>query len=227
MENASGTSKNTTRLYIVCCSRSHLPATPFTGSSGYQLHRSQSQETLATSPSQFSAPSIDYPRPPANTPAAHSVIENHESTESVTDLTNRLQAMTAPSKTESTETEGKTPSRIRVNSSMDLSKALFKSPPKQRKISRDELLSKYASAGPTPPTRLNQVATAPPTFEHSMWAVVAEEDVALALKRMAQSARDEHQKDPSKSVEQYYSERLARLIGVAEVEFDASYLRKS
>lgn len=134
--------------------------------------------------------------------------------------------MATPSETESTETEGKPPSRTRVKSSMDLSKALFKSPPRPRKLSRDEMLSKYsAGRSDSTPTRLSQVTTAPPTFEHSTWAVIAEEDVKLALKRMAQSARDEHQKDPSKSVEDYYSERLARLIGTAEVEFDARYLR--
>lgn len=63
------------------------------------------------------------------------------------------------------------------------------------------------------------------TFEFTTWGPVAEEDTSRALKRMAMLARDEHTKDPRRSVEEYYSERLARLIEEAEVEFDATHLR--
>lgn len=48
--------------------------------------------------------------------------------------------------------------------------------------------------------------------------------MAIGLKRLAMLAKDEHKKDSSKSVEQYYSERLAELIKDAELEFDGSAL---
>ena len=63
--------------------------------------------------------------------------------------------------------------------------------------------------------------------EHSTWATVVEEDVKIALSRCAVLARDEHQKDDSKSVQQYYSERLASLLKEAEVEFDPQYMLKA
>ncbi|KAK1022374.1 hypothetical protein LTR33_018260 [Friedmanniomyces endolithicus] len=58
--------------------------------------------------------------------------------------------------------------------------------------------------------------------EHSNWANVAEEDVVSGLKRLAMLARDEHKVDPSKTVEQIYSERLAKLIKANELQFDQS-----
>ncbi|KAK5131163.1 hypothetical protein LTR08_001249 [Meristemomyces frigidus] len=60
--------------------------------------------------------------------------------------------------------------------------------------------------------------------EHSIWAHFADEDVSLSLKRLAMVARDLHKSDDSKSVKQYYSERLATLIAQSEVEFDCSEL---
>lgn len=49
---------------------------------------------------------------------------------------------------------------------------------------------------------------------------MASEDVELGLKRLAMLAKDEHTKDDNKTVQQYYSARLAKLIKRAEIEFD-------
>jgi hypothetical protein len=54
---------------------------------------------------------------------------------------------------------------------------------------------------------------------------VAEEDTQRALKRMAMLAHDEYVKDPRRSVQEYYSMRLAKLIEEAEVAFDAAHLQ--
>lgn len=56
--------------------------------------------------------------------------------------------------------------------------------------------------------------------------MVAEEDTMRALARVAMLARDEHAKDPRRSVEEYYSARLAALIARAEVGFDGGFLGK-
>jgi hypothetical protein len=63
------------------------------------------------------------------------------------------------------------------------------------------------------------------TFEYSAWSSVAEEDTQRALKRMAMLAHDEYVKDPRRSVQEYYSMRLAKLIEEAEVAFDAAHLQ--
>jgi hypothetical protein len=65
----------------------------------------------------------------------------------------------------------------------------------------------------------------PPTFEYNTWGPVVEEDTERALKRMAMLARDEHVKDPRRSVQEHYSRRLAKLIEEAEIVFDAKCLR--
>ncbi|KAK4498268.1 hypothetical protein PRZ48_010926 [Zasmidium cellare] len=56
--------------------------------------------------------------------------------------------------------------------------------------------------------------------EASTWAALAKEDVENALKRLAMAAKDEHENDPTKSVQQYYSESLSKIIKDAEIEFD-------
>lgn len=55
--------------------------------------------------------------------------------------------------------------------------------------------------------------------ESTMWGGEAEEMAALGLKRLVQLAKDEHDVDPSKSVGEYYSEHLDKVIREAEVEF--------
>jgi len=54
---------------------------------------------------------------------------------------------------------------------------------------------------------------------------VAEEDVAIGLKRLARLARDDQKQDATgRTAEQHYSERLAALIREAEMEFDCAAL---
>lgn len=53
----------------------------------------------------------------------------------------------------------------------------------------------------------------------------AEDDVERALKRLAMVAKDE-QKQGGGEVVKYYSERLAKLLLAAEIEFDPAYLKK-
>lgn len=61
--------------------------------------------------------------------------------------------------------------------------------------------------------------------EASKWDGVAEEDLVQALQRLAVVAEDDHKEDPSKSVEHYYSVRLAEIIGGGTIKFDAAYLK--
>lgn len=61
--------------------------------------------------------------------------------------------------------------------------------------------------------------------ESSFWGNEAVESAGIGLKRLIQLAKDEHVVDPSKSVAQYYSEHLAKVIRDAEVDFDAMKLQ--
>lgn len=139
--------------------------------------------------------------------------------------------------------EGKAHLRALVREDAELGRQLFKSPERKRPLPKHELLRKYgartdrsitptrlsvvtAAAATAATTAATAVATAPKpgVLEYTTWGPVAEEDTERALKRMAMLARDEHQKDPSFSVEEYYSMRLAKLIEEAEISFDATHL---
>jgi hypothetical protein len=134
--------------------------------------------------------------------------------------------------------EGKAHLRAQLREDAGLGRQLFKSPERKRALPKHELLRKYGARTDRSitPTRLsvvtaaaaNAAATAATTksgvFEFTTWGPVAEEDTERALKRMAMLARDEHQKDPQFTVEEYYSMRLAKLIEEAEVSFDATHL---
>ena len=132
--------------------------------------------------------------------------------------------------------EGKAHLRALVREDAELGRQLFKSPERKRPLSKHELLRKYAartdrSITPTRLSFVTAVAAAaagatpkPGVLEYNTWGPVAEEDTERALKRMAMLARDEHQKDPSLTVEEYYSMRLAKLIEEAEISFDATHL---
>lgn len=141
--------------------------------------------------------------------------------------------------------EGKAPLRSHLHNSgeeANLHQALFKSPTPKRPMRKHEMLKKYV-LGPAAedrsatPTHLSFVTRAPAaqtpqapasasaTFENSTWSAIAEEDTQRALKRMAMLAHDEYVKDPRRSVQEYYSERLAKLIEEAEVAFDAAHLQ--
>jgi hypothetical protein len=216
----------------------NMPPTPATS---HLLKRSLSQETLATtmtvSSDASSAPSLNYPNVPLNTPATQSTAGD-EPMSTAADLkviTDRLEHTTIPPSTGDGESdedpfkEGKAHLRAQVREDADLSRQLFKSPERKRPIPKHELLRKYGGAADrsVTPTRLRiatAAAAAPPTFEYDTWSLIAEEDTERALKRMALLARDEHSKDPRHTVVEYYSMRLARLIEEAEVTFDATHL---
>ncbi|GAB7323159.1 hypothetical protein MBLNU13_g05657t1 [Cladosporium sp. NU13] len=138
--------------------------------------------------------------------------------------------------------EGKAHLRALVREDAELGRQLFKSPERKRPLSKHELLRKYGARTDRSitPTRLSFVKAAaataataaatpmtgpkPGVLEYTTWGPVAEEDTERALKRMAMLARDEHQKDPSFTVEEYYSMRLAKLIEEAEISFDVTHL---
>jgi hypothetical protein len=218
-----------------------MPPTPATS---HQLKRSLSQLTLATTMSvssdASSMQSLNYPNAPLNTPVTQSMAGD-EPTSTATDLkilTDRLEHTIVSPSTGSGEDggdedpfkEGKAHLRAHIREDVDLSRQLFKSPESKRPVSKHELLRKYGGAADrsVTPTRLRMetaaAAAAPPTFEYDTWSPIAEEDTERALKRMAMLARDEHSKDPRYTVVEYYSMRLARLIGEGEVTFDATHL---
>jgi hypothetical protein len=145
--------------------------------------------------------------------------------------------------------EGKAHLRSTLREDTHLHPQLFKSPKPKRALRKHEVLKKYVldrladeedrsrtpthlsfvttrpAASPTPsPATLTSTAAAG-TFEYSAWSSVAEEDTQRALKRMAMLAHDEYVKDPRRSVQEYYSMRLAKLIEEAEVAFDAAHLQ--
>ncbi len=62
-------------------------------------------------------------------------------------------------------------------------------------------------------------------LEYSNWGDEAEETVRGALAVLAQLARDENKADPSKSVEEFFSQRLAKLVREGEVQFDVALLQ--
>jgi hypothetical protein len=73
------------------------------------------------------------------------------------------------------------------------------------------------------PTKASMGDKTPPESrfpEHSTWAAVAEEDVMVGLKRLSMLALDENKMNPTRSVEDYYSERLSKLLRDAELKFD-------
>lgn len=142
--------------------------------------------------------------------------------------------------------EGKAHLRALVREDAQLGRQLFKSPERRKRaLPKHELLRKYGARTEDrsiTPTRLSFVTAAaataaatanaatpatalkPGVLEYNTWGPVAEEDTERALKRMAMLARDEHQKDPQFTVEEYYSMRLAKLIEEAEISFDATHL---
>jgi len=190
-----------------------------------------------------STPSLAYPGAPANTPATQSLAGDMGDMSMAVDIdvaSNRLFHASSPSTGNGNEDpfkEGKAHLRLQ----------LFKSPTPKRPMRKHEILNKYvlgaaaAAAGEedrsATPTHLSFVTKAasspippplqPPTttFEYSAWSSVAEEDTQRALKRMAMLAHDEYVMDPRRSVQEYYSMRLAKLIEEAEIAFDAAHLQ--
>ncbi|KAF7185458.1 hypothetical protein HII31_13207 [Pseudocercospora fuligena] len=62
-------------------------------------------------------------------------------------------------------------------------------------------------------------------MEANNWVENAEEDLLNGLKRMATAAEDEHKADPSKSVQEYYSLRVAKVLKEGPIKFDGKYLK--
>lgn len=190
-----------------------------------------------------STPSLAYPGAPANTPATQSLAGDMGDMSMAADIdvaSNRLFHASSTSTGNGNEEpfkEGKA----------HLRPQLFRSPTPKRPMRKHEILNKYVlgeaatAAGEedrsATPTHLSSVTKAassrippplqPPTatFEYSAWSSVAEEDTQRALKRMAMLAHDEYVKDPRRSVQEYYSMRLAKLIEEAEIAFDAAHLQ--
>ncbi|GIZ48908.1 hypothetical protein CKM354_001195100 [Cercospora kikuchii] len=90
-------------------------------------------------------------------------------------------------------------------------------------LSQSTLLTSVDSFG----ERLEKQLTAESEgcFEYSNWGDEAEEAVRVGLAKLAQLARDENMANPEKSVNEYYSERLGKIIQEAEVEFDVKFFK--
>ncbi|TKA74078.1 hypothetical protein B0A55_05229 [Friedmanniomyces simplex] len=225
------------------------PQTPKAASSIDRLHRSDSQETLRTSITEVesvesvesfeSTPSRDYPAPPLNSPMTMSEVGDRE-LPNADSLADKLQAMpnnfadvTPP--TSIRDDKGKTllyhgvevkdfghwhdpPRALRYRVKMLTAK----------RVERVERIPRWERDSTPTPAKARGTKT-PPTKdlfpEHSNWANVAEEDVMVGLKRLTMLARDEHKVDPTKTIEQIYSERLAKLIRESELQFDLGVLQ--
>ena len=192
--------------------------------------RSDSTETLVSSVTAAdSTASYAYPDPPVNSPDTQTVVGDSGDvggldTDSIAERLRNMPALTPPASEK--DGEGKAKLRAPLRENMPLSRQLFKLPAKKKntRLMRRRLIDRTYS---TPsPTKMAEVETIVEEYpEHSMLGPVAEEDVELGLRRLAMLAKDEHQQDGSKSVEEYYSVRLAKLIKKAEVAFDAKHLQ--
>lgn len=178
---------------------------------------------------------MNHPPPPYNTPENQSVAGDPEAT-NLYQANAQLRAInlgiTVPSPpiTEAdanadadTLEEGKAHLRTRVRSDVPLLQQLFKRPPKIGKRVRSKVTRK-AFAGPSTPKASDHNGI-PHFHEHTTWTNVAKEDIERGLQRLATAARDEHQIDGSKTVQDYYSEKLAEVIKRAEIKFDVTYLQ--
>ncbi|KAK0863059.1 hypothetical protein LTR87_016364 [Friedmanniomyces endolithicus] len=178
---------------------------PRATSSIFFLHRNDSQETITSTSiteveSVASTQSRIYPAPPLNSPMTMSEVGDRE-LPNADSLADKLQAMPKNFMNFTPPT-----------SVSDTKERVERIPRSERETMRTPTKSLGTK---TPPTK--------DLFpEHSNWANVAEEDVVSGLKRLAMLARDEHKVDPSKTVEQIYSERLAKLIKANELQFDQS-----
>ncbi|KAK4574240.1 hypothetical protein LTR86_002001 [Recurvomyces mirabilis] len=95
------------------------------------------------------------------------------------------------------------------------------------KLTSDDQLGSHGQLKQSPFKGTRGTKTPPAIVEfpeHSTWAGVAEEDVTSGLKRLTMLAKDENKLNPSKSVSEYFSERLAKLIKDAEPDFNPKAL---
>lgn len=214
-----------------------IPATPATSNLA-KPKRTASSETLATTFSELSTPSVAYPNPPLNTPASPSIagddlaLTTRLSQDDLEGLTSRLRftATTPPTSAPSSSAHQPGSSKQGAPSPPPNTTHSPKTDPSPHQTATSPTSihshSRTSSTTPTPTATPHLESTEPQVFEYSAWAVVAEEDTMRALARVAMLARDEHAKDPRRSVEEYYSARLAGLIARAEVGFDGGFLVK-
>ncbi|KAF2772666.1 hypothetical protein EJ03DRAFT_190125 [Teratosphaeria nubilosa] len=172
--------------------------------------REDDEETMVTSVAGDSAPSIAVPNPPLNSPAASnaaSVLSDMDS--KVRALTGKLESLSSHGPTPPTSTSGGEQGELAAaeKNATAISKSLLKYA-KSIESFRDDTVRDPKQG----------------VMEYDQWANYAEEDVAHAFQRLARLARDLHQKDVSKTAEQYFSEYLTKLIKAAELEYDPSGL---
>lgn len=70
-----------------------------------------------------------------------------------------------------------------------------------------------------------QEAKTPVFMEHSNWENLADEDLDNALKRMVVLAIDLNKEHPEKSIEEYFAERVFKVLNVQEIKLDGKYLQ--
>lgn len=126
------------------------------------------------------------------------------------------------------EAEGKAHLRARVRGDVPLLQQLFKRPPKSPNVmKRVRKVTKRALTGVnvTEPTReAEDQDHIDHVHEGSTWVHVAMEDISRGLERLAMAANDLHMIDESKSVDQFYSEKLAMVLKAGKIQFDPRYL---
>lgn len=193
-----------------------------------------------TTITEASTQSLNYPGPPLNTPAIASLAGDATSpvAADLETLTQRLSIARTPPSTPPFDNGARNDSSSTLTDFNEGKYAAGESTPStpralalpKLKVTSNHYAERFGAV--TTPGSLRQVnstastaANEPPTFEYSAWAVVAEEDTMRALQRMAMLARDEHAHDQSRTVQQHYSARLAKLIGEAEIQFDAEQLK--
>ncbi|KAK5124467.1 hypothetical protein LTR85_001684 [Meristemomyces frigidus] len=209
------------------------PATPDASKSIFSRPRSGSNETVLTAITEVTAEStasLYYPDAPANSPDTRSLADDHQPDWDTANLTAKLQVMpgnltTPPASDVASEHlhSGKAHSGVSIR---DFGIAHPK-PRRSSALTSGVLRAERERNLSTPtPNKVKENVTpdASDFMEHSIWEGIAEEDVEKALQRLAMLAKDEFKKDRGKSVEKYYSDRLAKLLKGAEIKFDVGAL---
>ncbi|KAK5114467.1 hypothetical protein LTR62_002402 [Meristemomyces frigidus] len=230
----------------VTCKMENITTPKTQGSSiitATRLHRTPSQETIASSQhegSVGSAPqSLIYPNAPMNTPYARSAASTMDPADvDACNLAAKLKSMpsTLEEVTPPASSHGHSSGKTSSSSSGTVVKdfGVWHDPPKSlawyAKLIEGRLAFGRIREPPITPTSVKKSGdNSPPAAdmfpEHSTWATVAEEDTMVGLKRLTMLAKDEHKLNPKKTVDQYFSERLAKLIKDAELKFDVGTLQ--
>ncbi|KAH9837445.1 hypothetical protein Tdes44962_MAKER01799 [Teratosphaeria destructans] len=214
--------------------------------------RDDDEETMVTSVGDDSAPSIIVPGPPLNSPAASyppSTVSDMDS--KVRALTGKLESLSSQGPTPPTSTSGGEKGTARSAQSQGGSRIdqLASKPSANRRFPTSTSIGAMLirkRAGELAEANKNATAISKSllkyaksiesfgddtvrdpkkgVMEYNQWANYAEEDVAHAFQRLARLARDLHQKDASKTAEEYFSEYLTKLIKAAELEYDPTGL---